>query len=105
MFPEIPDDFAFVGDLSPSEYADAHTIARQARTIRRLRALADGYRAMMQRAEMPRSVSVAKDVAAKERARIVANMRGFASGCVDRGDDRTGGEVYALSDAIERGEL
>lgn len=87
----------------------------QARTIRRLRALADGYRnnwklwkAMAKATNELLPIFMRRDQdtgATLERARIVAALRGFAAACVDRGDAKTGGEVYALSDAIERGEL
>lgn len=61
--------------------AQLATVDRQARTIRRLRALADGYRA---RAERNGQAAQAKcgtchEQGAAERARIVARLRELAS--------------------------
>lgn len=82
-------------------------MARQARTIRRLRALADGYRVKADRwrkayqnlnALMPNLDAKAE---AEERARIVAVLRVFAS--LSANEVRLTAE--RLADAIERGEL
>ena len=73
----------------------ASVIARQARTIRRLRALADGYRDGLDDA-----IAKSKFVGARfERARIVAWLRGD---CVHRD---MGCDCHVIADAIERGEL
>lgn len=82
-----------------SEAASVTTIARQARTIRRLRALADGYREQrdVARAETP-------DYAAhEERARIVALLRSQAENlCIVANCSPA---LRSIADAIERGEL
>ena len=90
------DDWAVMisgGDLT--EAAMGQQLARQARTIRRLRALADGYRDGLDDA-----IAKSKFVGARfERARIVAWLRGD---CVHRD---MGCDCHVIADAIERGEL
>lgn len=90
---------------------------RQARTIRRLRALADGYKAKMrnagQRIERLRAVIVNEtkwghehelDGASKERARIVA-ASGASVWTGSLYPPEVHAAVQAICDAIERGEL
>lgn len=70
-----------VCDLCKIEARAAAHAARQARTIRRLRALADGYRARAERngnAALVRCVECMRQGEADERARIVARLREYA---------------------------
>lgn len=102
------------GDFSLGEYADARTIARQARTIRRLRALADGYRehAKAWRYYTRGLVNGArtwmlKDKEAgmqEERARIVAAL-GASVWTGSLYPPEVHAAVQSIRDAIERGEL
>lgn len=87
------------------------TIARQARTIRRLRALADGYRARWTHAiQVKEQIRTFDEMhgAAKERARIAAELRARAKYLIDsygKAQENAAYEIYDLADAIERGEL
>ena len=94
----------------------ASVIARQARTIRRLRALADGYRirrrvlldtygAMAQ--HLKDCIEYAnRDVCKKERARIVAALRENGGlGDMPNFTLRLDYACNVIADAIERGEL
>ena len=111
------DDWAVMisgGDLT--EAAKGQQLARQARTIRRLRALADGYRirrrvlldtygAMAQ--HLKDCIEYAnRDVCKKERARIVAALRENGGlGDMPNFTLRLDYACNVIADAIERGEL
>lgn len=87
-------------------------LARQARTIRRLRALADGYRARATRNGLAASdnCEACHDVGAtngvlEERARIVAALRAKVCANTSTYWDREATALGIVADAIERGEL
>lgn len=79
---------------------------RQARTIRRLRALADGYRSWARRCNefalrcQWQAADIVEFVRSEERARIVAALRGYDSESIEGNDT-----LRMVADAIERGEL
>lgn len=100
-------------DLTELAQARA-TFARQARTIRRLRALADGYRAKYKAEYEHHEVTLEehgldlRDAKREERARIVAELRARAKYLIDsygKAQENAAYEIYDLADAIERGEL
>lgn len=80
------------------------TIARQARAIRRLRTLADGYRWQRNLTRALRSHDE-RVAAEQERVRIVVALRKRASELDLMGYTVAAGEFRWQADAIERGEL
>lgn len=91
----------------PTEAAMSRDLARQARAIRRLRTLADGYRWQRNLTRALRSHDE-RVAAEQERVRIVAALRAKATVLAIPGEHGRyeAHEVAAfLADAIERGEL
>lgn len=83
----------------------AKAFARQARTIRRLRALADGYRARVCHGCYRKQLLTAVVAAKQERARIVAALRAKVCANTSTNWDREATALSIVADAIERGEL